>query len=428
MGVTVIVNKMTVSHKGSGGKSIAFPDVCKTPTPGGPVPIPYPNIAMSSDLDKGSKTVKMDGEPVMLKGSNIKRSSGDEPGTIGGIISGKNMGKAEFINYSFDVKVDGENVCRLLDPTKQNMGSNNIPGLAHLQKAIAVTPAQEEEACKKIKNKKKKQTKKGETGWENSGIWTGHQQAIQEIADDELWILYFRDTGKYPQIKWIPEKHMPKPHSALKANTIKEKNLSKAQKWIDRYYDNLKNGKKQTVWKSPPDLPKDATELFGVCMSTANHNEGKPLVGKGRDSNRYSYKGKWMTGDYDLMDVLDASVDDCQRPIEDGASMTSPSFGKVQDTLNEAMGWDGIQHPPQAAWISVEGEDNAASSFHVSKELKAWVQTKGKHVPKKVLAEGRDPSALVDNKLTIVNPKEIPVFLEKNRDVKDQYICHGCGR
>lgn len=24
---------------------MAFPDVCKTPTPGGPVPIPYPNIA-----------------------------------------------------------------------------------------------------------------------------------------------------------------------------------------------------------------------------------------------------------------------------------------------------------------------------------------------------------------------------------------------
>ena len=29
-----------------GGQCFAFPDTCKTPTPGGPVPIPYPNIAM----------------------------------------------------------------------------------------------------------------------------------------------------------------------------------------------------------------------------------------------------------------------------------------------------------------------------------------------------------------------------------------------
>ena len=30
-------------HKGQ--TVTAFPDVCKTPSPGGPVPIPYPNIA-----------------------------------------------------------------------------------------------------------------------------------------------------------------------------------------------------------------------------------------------------------------------------------------------------------------------------------------------------------------------------------------------
>ena len=31
---------------GPEGRSYAFPDVCKTPTPAGPVPIPYPNIGM----------------------------------------------------------------------------------------------------------------------------------------------------------------------------------------------------------------------------------------------------------------------------------------------------------------------------------------------------------------------------------------------
>jgi len=29
-------------------------------------------------------------------------------------------GKAQFINYSFDVKIEGQNVPRLFDPMKQN--------------------------------------------------------------------------------------------------------------------------------------------------------------------------------------------------------------------------------------------------------------------------------------------------------------------
>ena len=37
MGQTVFANSRGVAHKDSGGMSIVFPDVCKTPTPGGPV-------------------------------------------------------------------------------------------------------------------------------------------------------------------------------------------------------------------------------------------------------------------------------------------------------------------------------------------------------------------------------------------------------
>ena len=42
-GVTVGVNNLSVVHKSSNGLILAIPDVCKTPTPGGPVPIPYPD-------------------------------------------------------------------------------------------------------------------------------------------------------------------------------------------------------------------------------------------------------------------------------------------------------------------------------------------------------------------------------------------------
>ena len=67
MPATVGVNFMSVVHKKSTGTSIAFPDVCKTPSPGGPIPIPYPNITMSTDTAKGTKKVKCDGESNCVK-------------------------------------------------------------------------------------------------------------------------------------------------------------------------------------------------------------------------------------------------------------------------------------------------------------------------------------------------------------------------
>ncbi|MDH5180270.1 MAG: DUF4150 domain-containing protein [Gammaproteobacteria bacterium] len=149
MSATINVNKRTVVHKGSNGIATAFPDVCKTPTPGGPVPVPYPNIAQSTDTAKGSKNVKMDGNPIMLKDSNFSTSTGDEPGSAGGVVSGKTKGKAEYINYSFDVKVEGKNVPRLADMMVQNKGSAaNTPPMPEVQPPLVVieSPAQDQQA------------------------------------------------------------------------------------------------------------------------------------------------------------------------------------------------------------------------------------------------------------------------------------------
>ncbi len=106
--------------------SPVFPDVCKTPTPGGPVPIPYPNIGKSADTSKGPKSVTTDGKMPMVKGAQYSRSSGDEPGTAKGVISSDQMGVCEFMMYSFDVKFEGKNVCRLGDPLFHN--KKNIMG------------------------------------------------------------------------------------------------------------------------------------------------------------------------------------------------------------------------------------------------------------------------------------------------------------
>lgn len=122
MPVTVVINNRTLAHKGSDGVAAATaPDVCKTPSPGGPVPIPYPNIARSTTLSDGTTTVKADGNMVANKGSKYASSNGDEAGTAGGVKSSVNMKAAKWITYSMDVKMDGKNACRLTD----KMTSNN---------------------------------------------------------------------------------------------------------------------------------------------------------------------------------------------------------------------------------------------------------------------------------------------------------------
>ena len=126
MGQTTFVNGRGVVHKGSGGMSMVFPDVCKTPTPAGPIPIPYPNIGKSSDTTSGPTKVKTDGQMPMTKGAKYMMTTGDEAGSAMGVVSNKVKGAAEFMLYSFDVKFEGKNVCRMGDPLFHN--EKNIMG------------------------------------------------------------------------------------------------------------------------------------------------------------------------------------------------------------------------------------------------------------------------------------------------------------
>ena len=126
MAQTTFANGRGISHKGSGGKSIVFPDVCKTPVGPSVVPIPYPNVGQSSDTSKGPKSVTVDGQMPMVKGAQYSTSTGDEAGSLKGVASSTNKGVCEFMLYSFDVEIEGRNVCRLGDPLFHN--KKNIMG------------------------------------------------------------------------------------------------------------------------------------------------------------------------------------------------------------------------------------------------------------------------------------------------------------
>jgi hypothetical protein len=131
MGCEVYANGNEIACKAGDGKVIAaFPDVCLSPPspPAGPIPIPYPNTSFSKDMQNGSKTVMIKGKEVMLKDQSFYKTSplGDEAATKGlgaGLLTHVITGKTYFVAWSMDVKFEGENVDRHVDPTTSNHAS-----------------------------------------------------------------------------------------------------------------------------------------------------------------------------------------------------------------------------------------------------------------------------------------------------------------
>ncbi|RVC07382.1 DUF4150 domain-containing protein, partial [Mesorhizobium sp. M7A.F.Ca.AU.002.02.1.1] len=83
--------------------------------------LPYPNFAMSSTLQNGTTTVYAKvGAMIANKGSQYGMSTGDEPGTVGGVKSNTFKQATDWILYSFDVKMDGKNACRHTDKKYHN--------------------------------------------------------------------------------------------------------------------------------------------------------------------------------------------------------------------------------------------------------------------------------------------------------------------
>ncbi|MCX7712069.1 MAG: DUF4150 domain-containing protein [Chthoniobacterales bacterium] len=87
----------------------AIPDVCKTPTPAGPVPVPYPNIAMLNQCNPSTlaQTVKICGFKAATVLTQTTMSNGDQAGTLGGVVSNTIMGPCQFKLGSMTVKIEG---------------------------------------------------------------------------------------------------------------------------------------------------------------------------------------------------------------------------------------------------------------------------------------------------------------------------------
>ncbi len=137
---------MPASTNGGGQCMTPGPtDVCKTPSPAGPVPLPYPNIAMLSQADGGtcSDKVKIDGKKTAVKGTKISMSSGDEPGVAGGVMSSKFKGECELKLGSSSVKAEGKQIAYVGVMASHNGAQANMPAgvqIAPSQTKVLIMP------------------------------------------------------------------------------------------------------------------------------------------------------------------------------------------------------------------------------------------------------------------------------------------------
>lgn len=108
------------------GMCIAFPDACLVPSV--PIPTPFVNIALCRDATTTSSRVLACNKEVVVESSVIPRSTGNEPGTGGGVLSGVNMSPTRFKTYSSRVYAEGKKVVIHTSVTGQNGMSANAVG------------------------------------------------------------------------------------------------------------------------------------------------------------------------------------------------------------------------------------------------------------------------------------------------------------
>ena len=121
-----------------GGQCFAASDVCRTPSPGGPLPVPYPNIGLAPMSSNACTKVFVRGLPALNKASTIPMSSGDEPGVGGGMVSARVMGAAAFSQGSTVVRLQGHPAVRLGDATQHNEGNTCGAVLAPSQLQLVI--------------------------------------------------------------------------------------------------------------------------------------------------------------------------------------------------------------------------------------------------------------------------------------------------
>jgi hypothetical protein len=108
------------------GMDTGFPDVCLTPTPAGPVPIPYPNIAAGPMGVPAAYNILYMCTPAHNMSTTVPLTNGDNAGVAMGVASGMVMGPSRHLTGAFTVLLNYMPATRMTSMALQN--STNCPG------------------------------------------------------------------------------------------------------------------------------------------------------------------------------------------------------------------------------------------------------------------------------------------------------------
>ena len=133
---------MLPASTNGGGQCAIFPDVCKNLTPGGPVPMPYPNMRPCSHRHPEaacSSKVKIIGKKTVVKGTgnhHVQRRRARHRGWWRRLQQVQGTGQVEKEGSS-KVKAEGKEVCQRHVDGRPNGGSN-----ANRPAGVQVAPSQ----------------------------------------------------------------------------------------------------------------------------------------------------------------------------------------------------------------------------------------------------------------------------------------------
>jgi hypothetical protein len=111
------------------GMTLAFPNVCLTPSAPSPIPVPYPSIGQCATADAATCTmrVKILNKPVLTVKSKVMKTQGDEAGTGGGVTSGMFGGPCGRTQSSMKVNMEGSPIVTNLQMIGSNGAAPNAP-------------------------------------------------------------------------------------------------------------------------------------------------------------------------------------------------------------------------------------------------------------------------------------------------------------
>jgi len=263
------------------------------------------------------------------------------------------------------------------------------------------------------------------------------------VADAYKLIIYVRWSNPLcTDMGWIPGGHRPKPHACFLAKTISRGNLTWVYRWYMRITKRLEDkgitaadmlsdeAAHAYTWVQGALVAGSVSLIQGVVLINVSgkpegpRHHGMPLRAATKRGGltdkdpKFNYKNKWITGDYDLYDIMSIAPD-CERPDE-----TKAAFKQVKRELNTKMKWGGIQHGPQVQWSPHKGKEDENFPARVTQTLGLAASGVNPKTVPPVVVDGR-PIPVMAGEVLAVFPGGT-VSLASGQDVAEALLCKGC--